>query len=213
RHSPDLLDIGTGGGEWLSALTHRPGRTVAVEGWPPNVPVARARLEPLGIEVFEVDPAPPNVAQDAAAAGGALPFPDGAFHLIVSRHEAYLPGEVLHVLAPDGWFLTQQVGSGAGDGYYRLLDEAPPTEPPWDLYVAAMQLNAAGFVVDEADQGFETISFADVGALAWYLKNLPFVYPGFSIAAARDRLRRLHESREAISVRQPLFRIGARRRG
>ncbi|MDQ3823081.1 MAG: class I SAM-dependent methyltransferase, partial [Actinomycetota bacterium] len=33
RRSPDLLDLGTGGGEWLASLPHRPPRTVATEGW------------------------------------------------------------------------------------------------------------------------------------------------------------------------------------
>jgi hypothetical protein len=31
RTSPDLLDLGTGGGEWLAGLPHRPDRTVATE--------------------------------------------------------------------------------------------------------------------------------------------------------------------------------------
>jgi cyclopropane fatty-acyl-phospholipid synthase-like methyltransferase len=51
RRSPDLLDLGTGGGEWLAALPYRPARTVATEAWPPNVSVARGRLKPLGTEV------------------------------------------------------------------------------------------------------------------------------------------------------------------
>lgn len=50
RASPDLLDLGTGGGEWLSRLPYRPTRTVVTEGWVPNVSVARTRLEPLGID-------------------------------------------------------------------------------------------------------------------------------------------------------------------
>src|SRR5690348_6076364 len=47
----DLLDLGTGGGEWLASRPSRPARTVATEAWPPNVEVARRRLEPLGVEV------------------------------------------------------------------------------------------------------------------------------------------------------------------
>ena len=31
RSSPDLLDLGTGGGEWLAELSYRPPRTVATE--------------------------------------------------------------------------------------------------------------------------------------------------------------------------------------
>jgi hypothetical protein len=79
RTSPDLLDIGAGGGEWLAALPQRPGGAVAVEGWPPNVAVAQARLEPLGVPVLAVEPAPPNLEQAPGAPGGALPFPDAHF--------------------------------------------------------------------------------------------------------------------------------------
>lgn len=38
--SADMLDLGTGGGERLAALESRPPRTVATEGWPPNVDLA-----------------------------------------------------------------------------------------------------------------------------------------------------------------------------
>ena len=38
-----MLDMGTGGGEFLSRLDLRPPRTVATEGWPPNVTVAGRR--------------------------------------------------------------------------------------------------------------------------------------------------------------------------
>ena len=39
-----LLDMGTGGGEVLASLQPLPARTCATEAYPPNVPVARARL-------------------------------------------------------------------------------------------------------------------------------------------------------------------------
>lgn len=65
-----LLDLGTGGGEWLAALSHRPASTVATEGWPPNVGVAAARLRPLGVPVVQVAGAPDNPAQDGVAPGG-----------------------------------------------------------------------------------------------------------------------------------------------
>jgi SAM-dependent methyltransferase len=217
RASPDLLDLGTGGGEWLAARAHLPPRTVATEGWPPNVPVARARLAPLGIDVVAVDGAPDNVELESVASGGGiLPFADGAFHLAVSRHESYLPREVWRVLASGGLFLTQQVASGIGDDFYRLLGEAVPSVAVrWTLAFAVRQLRDAGFVVEEAQEAQETMTFADVGALAWYLVNLPFVYPAFSMAAARDVLRRLHEENRRgrrLEVRQPLFWLQASRR-
>ncbi|MEV4372683.1 hypothetical protein AB0J71_36830 [Nonomuraea sp. NPDC049637] len=46
-----LLDLGTGGREFLAGLTPLPPRTAATEGHPPNLPIARRRLESLGVEV------------------------------------------------------------------------------------------------------------------------------------------------------------------
>lgn len=40
RQATDLLDLGTGGGEWLTGPPHRPICTVATEAWGPNAPVA-----------------------------------------------------------------------------------------------------------------------------------------------------------------------------
>jgi len=37
---------------------------------------------------------------------GRLPFRDGAFALVIDRHEAFNAREVARVLAPDGVFIT-----------------------------------------------------------------------------------------------------------
>src|SRR5947207_2122871 len=50
-HADTLVDLGTGGGEFLSEISPRPRLLVATEGWMPNVPVAAGRLRPLGIHV------------------------------------------------------------------------------------------------------------------------------------------------------------------
>ena len=117
--------------------------------------------------------------------------------------------EVTRCPSPTGHFVTQQVASGAADDFYRLLGEAvPSSRAVWDLAFAVRQLRDAGLIVEEQGEGFETMAFADVGALAWYFVNLPFVYPDFSIARARDVLRRLHEEGRhgcPLEVRQPLF--------
>ena len=46
-----LLDMGTGGGEFLSSLAPLPPECWATEAYPPNIPVAAARLRPLGVRV------------------------------------------------------------------------------------------------------------------------------------------------------------------
>lgn len=211
--SPDLLDMGTGGGEWLSQR-RLPPRTVATEGFTPNMPVAQARLGPLGVEVVAVDGAPDNVEQDGKLAGGALPFADESFHLVVSRHESYVAQEVLRVLAPGGRFATQQVDSHIARDFHRLLGEtSPPIAKFWDLNFAVWQIAKAGFTVEDQAQGAQVMRFADVGAFAWYLKNLPFIIPDFSIDRSHARLERLHDEtgERGIDVRQPVFRLTARK--
>src|SRR5665648_1170812 len=46
-----LLDMGTGGGEFLSGLPALPDVSYATEGWLPNLEIARRRLEPIGVQV------------------------------------------------------------------------------------------------------------------------------------------------------------------
>jgi SAM-dependent methyltransferase len=213
RRSPDLLDLGTGGGEWLGALPYRPPRTVATEGWEPNVHVARARLAPLGVAMVPADPALDNADQAPDERRGRLPFDDESFHLVSARHEAFVANEVARVLIPGGRFLTQQVGGDYGD-FHRLLDLPEPPRPArgWNLARAIEQVEAAGLGVVDSREGEQTISFADVGGLAWYLKAVPWTVPGFSVAVHRQRLANLHAriSREgAVSVRMPAFWLEA----
>ena len=57
RDAATMLDMGTGGGEFLFSLHPLPKTVYATEGYKPNVPIARQRLEPLGVKVvyFEED--------------------------------------------------------------------------------------------------------------------------------------------------------------
>jgi SAM-dependent methyltransferase len=208
RTSPDLLDLGTGGGEWLSSLPYRPPRTIATEAWPPNVPIARARLAPLGIEVVQVEGAPDNLEQVADEQSGRLPFADGSFHLVLSRHEAFVATEVARVVAPGGRFVTQQLSPGSA-GFADLLGLDLDDAPLLRLEVVETQVSAAGLAVVAADEGERKVGFADVGALAWYLEAVPWTLPGFSIDSYRSELRRLHEREGPIEVTMYSFWLEA----
>lgn len=209
----DLLDMGTGGGERLMALKHRPARTVATEAWPPNVDVAGRNLRPLGITVVWDEGAPNNTEQADEETRGRLPFPSESFELISNRHESFLATEVARVLTPGGIFLTQQTGGNYAEFYDALeLPRPKSTTPDWNLANAIGQVAAAGLKVIESADGREEVTFQDAGALAWYLRAIPWVVDGFSTLAHRDNLeslqRRIDEN-GPLSVRQPSFWVKA----
>jgi SAM-dependent methyltransferase len=216
RESPDLLDMGTGGGERLSRLAGRPAGTVATEAWAPNVPVAARRLHPLGIAVVHVDGALDNTDQSPDELLGRLPFRDESFHLVMNRHESFVISEVARILASGGYFLTQQVGNVWADDFHCLLDLPLPPRPPrrWELALAVAQVEAAGLEVLARGEAEERREFTDVGALAWYLKAIPWTVPGFSIDGYRSRLEELHAriaTSEPLGVTVPHFWLEARK--
>ncbi|WP_035783054.1 class I SAM-dependent methyltransferase, partial [Arthrobacter sp. H14] len=103
RGAISMLDMGTGGGEVLVDILEdvegdAPPCITATEGWEPNVPVARAALEPYGVTVV------------ASSDDAHLPLADNQFDLVINSHEFYHAGEVVRVLAPGGMYLTQQIG-------------------------------------------------------------------------------------------------------
>ena len=91
-----ILDIDTGGGEFLLSLNHPYANTAATENYPPNVDLCRETLLPLGID-FRV-----------ADGKGLLPFEDASFDMVINRHGDFNPGEIHRVLKPGGLFITQQ---------------------------------------------------------------------------------------------------------
>jgi len=211
RHSPDLVDLDTGGGEWLSELPVRAPLTVAIESWPPNVPVAAARLRAYGIPVLQYEAAPDNVDQLPGERTGCLPFQEGSVHLVCDRQASFHAGEVARVLATGGRFCTQQVGAGFGDEARRLLGMPLPegARPAWSLRLAAAQLRAAGLTVLRGAAGHARITFADVAAFAWYLRMAPWLVEEFSLAACQRRLLDLDRGGAELALRQPLFWLEA----
>ncbi len=194
HRSPDLLDLGTGGGELLATISPHPPLTVATESYPPNVRVAAQRLAPMGIHVVQTSGAPDNNEQRGIGSKGSLPFRAGSFHLVVDRNEAYLARDVARVLAPGGVFLTEQSGSAEIPEFYRLFGMDPPPDPSprWDLGLATAQVVAAGLDPLGGGEATSAMNFHDVGALAWYLMAAPWVLPGFSVERYRPRLEQLH---------------------
>jgi SAM-dependent methyltransferase len=188
--SISLLDMGTGGGEFLSSLKPLPMDVCATESYGPNIPVSRKNLEPLGVRVvsFEED--------------DHLPFDDDRFDLVINRHESFSPPELYRILKPGGTFITQQVG-GRDNAELNALLGAPVGHEyhDWDLKQAVAGLEQNGFRVSESLEEFPKTTFYDIGAIVFYLKAISWQIPGFRLADYREPLFDLYQR---IQSRGPL---------
>ena len=126
-----------------------------------------------------------------------------------SRHEAYNPTEVRRVLRRDGSFLTQQAGSGGADAG-ELLGLPRPHET-FDRAFAVEQLREAEFDVVDGDSAVEAMTFADIGAFAWYLSVIPWIVPGFTIEGYKPRLLDLHERGTPLVIHATRFWLLAKK--
>lgn len=207
RGSRAALDLDTGGGEQLLALReHWPPQLCATEGYPPNVRLASERLAPLGVEVAAVE------SRDDVL----LPFADARFDLVLNRHGGCLPmPEIARVLAPGGRLLTQQVH---GQTLIDLLQHFGAT-PQWPdatpaYYLPRIARAGLELVALEEYQGAEV--FADVGALVYFLRAIPWLVPGFRVATHAEALLALQRR---VVAGEPLrfttrgYLIEARRAG
>ncbi|HLZ82916.1 MAG TPA: methyltransferase domain-containing protein [Caulobacteraceae bacterium] len=206
RRLPDvarLLDLGTGGGEVLSQFAPFPAATIATEAYPPNARLAARRLAPFGASVVLVEGAPENweSIDTPLRRVPALPFRDGAFDLVIDRHESYLAAEVHRVLHPGGRFVTQQCGGTHHAELNDLLGLPRPRYAEWRLEAAATQLSAAGFVEVTGREAFTETLIHDVGAIVCYLRALPWQAPNFR---ARDHLEPLKALHDRIAATGPL---------
>lgn len=180
-----LLDMDTGGGEFLLSLKHPIDRTTAIEGYPPNVAFCKEKLVPLGVTFKEAD------------AGGILPFEANSFDIITNRHGDYQLSEVKRLLKKGGLFLTQQVGSDNDRELIELLDSGDVTdEQRHDLARLVNELKQEGFDIIESGEAFRPIVFYDVGALVWFAKIISWEFPHFSVASRLEQLYRAQEQLE-----------------
>jgi SAM-dependent methyltransferase len=182
-----VLDLQTGGGEvFAGALAaageRRPGVVRATESWPPNVAIARERLRPYGGEVSE------------AADDADLPYDDGSFDLVVSRHPTVVVWpEIARVLRPGGTYLSQHVGPGSVRELTDFMMGPQPVGDARDPAHARARARAAGLDVVDLEARRLRMEFRDVGAVVYFLRKVIWIVPGFTVARYRQRLAALHE--------------------
>lgn len=184
-----LLDIDTGGGEFLLSLKHPCKNTSAAEAYPPNVELCRETLLPLGIDFRAGD------GKDI------LPFEDAAFDIVINRHGDFNVKDIHRILKDGGIFITEQVGAENDRELVELL--LGRTELPFPeqyLETACKKFRDAGFDILDAQECFRPIRFFDIGALVWFAHIIQWEFPGFSVDCCRDRLLRAQQLLEQNGV-------------
>lgn len=194
-----LLDMGTGGGEFLMTLGHPYKNTSVTEGYPPNLALCRQRLEPLGVEVVE------------STAETTLPFDGERFDRVINRHESYPVAELWRVLKPGGRFVTQQVGGrNCFDLRERLGFEVPKND--FDLAHEVARFEAVEFRILRAEECFNKSRFFDTGAVVFHAKIIEWEFPGFSVEKNWNQLVEIQkeiESRGYVECTEHRFLIVA----
>ncbi|MEU6813297.1 methyltransferase domain-containing protein [Streptomyces sp. NPDC046860] len=182
------LDVQTGGGEVLgsaldAAAPGRPALLAATEGRPPNVARAHASLGPRGVVVV------------AARDGSPLPFADGAFDLVLSRHPVRPDWpEIARVLRPGGTYFAQHVGPASAFELveYFLGPQPRAVREARHPERESADARAAGLEVEEVRTARLRMEFHDIAAVVHFLRKVVWMVPGFTVGAYEDRLRALH---------------------
>ncbi|MFC5197413.1 class I SAM-dependent methyltransferase [Streptomyces kaempferi] len=178
------LDIQTGGGEVLASAPKLPPVMVATEGWPSNLAKATTLRQPRGAVVV------------AASEDAPLPFADGAFDLVTSRHPVSTHwAETARVLRPGGTYFSQQVGPAS---VFELVEHFLGPQPEEvrnarhpDRARAAAE--SAGLDVVGLRAERLRVEFLDIGAVVHFLRKVIWMVPGFTVDRYRPQLRSLHE--------------------
>ena len=199
-----LLDMGTGGGEYLLTLNHPYCNTCATEAYPPNFELCKRILTPLGVDVRQV-------INDEY-----LPFENEMFDIIINRHEAFDINEIYRLLKPNGLFITQQVGGLNNKELSRFLisDFKEITNSEHTLKNNLMLIETKGLTILKSDECFPKLNFMDVGALVYFAKIIEWEFPNFSVDSCFKRLCLLQsivEKQGFIGSKQHRFVIVAQK--
>jgi len=193
KDSDVLLDMGTGGGEFLLTLEHPYKNTFATEAYLPNYELCIKTLEPLGISVKQ------TYTDENLNADDKLPFENDFFNLIINRHESFDLQEVDRTLKSGGYFITQQVGNKNNHNLMQKLNENTEEYlPEHTLEKYTETLISMGYEIINKEETLYPVKFYDVGALVFLAKILVWEFPGFSV---KTHLNKLLEYQEEIEKR------------
>lgn len=196
RSDMRVLDIDTGGGEFLLTLKHPYQLLAATENYEPNVKLCEKTLLPLGIDF-----------RKANGADESFPFEDHLFDIIINRHGSFNVNEIKRMLKTGGLFISEQVGAKNDRELAELLFNTVPELPfPQQyLYIVKKQFEEAGFEILRGEEAYRPIKFWDVGALVWFAHVIEWEFPGFSVENCLDGLYKAQDILENEGVIEGLI--------
>jgi SAM-dependent methyltransferase len=175
------LDIDTGGGEIVAEAPRLPPRMAVTEGWRPNAERADQLLSPRGVEVVFVEQ------------GAPLPFADGSFELVSSRHPVRPDwAEIARLLTGGGRYFAQHVGpASAFELIEWFLGPLPTERLGRDPQREAVDARAAGLRIVDLRTSRCRMEFFDIGAVVYILRKCVWWVPDFTVDRYGEALKRL----------------------
>lgn len=177
KETDNLLDMGTGGGEFLLTLNHPYALTSVTESYFPNVKLCKEKLSSLGITVKQT------------FSDKCIPYKDSYFDIVINRHESFDAKEVNRILKTNKLFITQQVGGDNNiDLSKRLLGTYEHEHKHHTLFNNIKLLKDAGFDILYSNECYTPIKFYDIGAFVYFAKIISWEFPSFSVDKYFDKL-------------------------
>lgn len=200
-----LLDIGTGGGEFLKTLNHPYSNTCVTEGYKPNYELCLNKLKPLGIKVY-------NYVGDEIFTD----ILDNSFDIVINRHESYNEKELYRILKPNGLFITQQVGAYNNKELACFFDENHTDQfPEMTIDDSIKRLVDNNFEIIYSDEYYPVLKFLDLGAIAYFARIIEWEFLNFKVIDNIDKFLILQEELEKtgyIASKEHRFIIIARKK-
>ncbi len=185
--SSRVLDIGTGGGERFLRLCEAFGEGLGIDADPEMIRVAEKNL---------MESSCSNVSFRIGDAFN-LPVPGKRrFDVVLNRQAPFSAAELARVVVPDGYFITQQVGSMNTANICAEFGCGPSgdyDQPGVELSKLCAELTDAGFLIRATGEYNVPYFFVDLESFLFWLKAIPIPYD-FDISEHEYHVKRLIEA-------------------
>lgn len=179
----NVLELQAGTGSMIGRLPLLPPLAVATEGFPASIVGAVPRLRARRVHL---------VVTSQTRVG--LPITSDIFELVISRHPVDVWWtEIARVLRPRGVYFAQHVGPHTLRDLSEFLMGPLPEGSRRDPSAERRAAQDAGLEVLDLRVERTPVVFNDIGAVVYFLRLVPWIVPGFTVPAYRERLRALND--------------------